>query len=328
LVEGSLRVMAQRMRLNVNLIDCRSNSSLWGERFDAPLEDLFVVQDEITAQIMNAVRVTIDQSEARASRKLDPQGLRAWQLRAQTADHYHRWNRIDMLKAIELSRRAVELAPDDAMGHAYLAGCLWAASVGGWLPAGLAGIEEALGLAQRAINLDERLALGHIVFAAVLIGLRRHDEAIAAAERAYELAPGDFSVNNQRGQTLAYAGHYEEALDWFDRALRLSPKDPGIYAIYQTRSIALFGLQRHAELVAAAQRVARQLPEWVSAHTMMSAGHVGLGQLPAATAAIDNARKLDPRLTVRRVMRQHPIRNEADAARLALFLYQAGLPES
>jgi adenylate cyclase len=80
-VEGSLRVVAQRMRLNVRLIDCVSNSSLWSERFDAPLEDLFMVQDDVSAQIMNAVRVTIDQSEARASRKLNPQSLRAWQLR-------------------------------------------------------------------------------------------------------------------------------------------------------------------------------------------------------------------------------------------------------
>jgi adenylate cyclase len=327
-VEGSLRVMAQRMRLNVNLIDCRSNSSLWSERFDAPIEDMFVVQDEITTQIVNAVRVTINRSEARASRKLDPRGLRAWQLRAQTADHYHRWNRIDMLKAIELSRRAVELAPDDAMGHAYLAGCLWAAAVGGWLPSGLAAIDEALRLARQAINLDETLAMGHTVMAAVLTGLRRHDEAIAAAERACELAPGDFMVNNQRGQTLAYAGRYDEALRWFDRALRLNPRDPGIYSIYQTRALASFGLHRYAELVAAAQRVARQLPDWVSAHTMMAAGYVGLGQLQQAAAAIENARKLDPRLTVQRVMRKHPIRDEADAARLAGFLQQAGLPES
>ena len=118
------------------------------------------------------------------------------------------------------------------------------------------------------------------------------------------------------------------ALRWFDRALRLSPKDPGIYSIYQTRSIALFGLQRYDELIAAAQRLSRQLPEWVSAHTMMAAGFVGLGQLPQAALAIDHARKLDPRLTVRRVMRQHPLRIEADAARLAAFLQQAGLAES
>ena len=69
-VEGSLRVMAKRMRLHVTLIDCRTHGSLWSERFDAPVEDLFVVQDEITAQIMNSMRVTIGQSEARTIRRL------------------------------------------------------------------------------------------------------------------------------------------------------------------------------------------------------------------------------------------------------------------
>jgi adenylate cyclase len=327
-VEGSLRVVAQRMRLNVRLIDCRTNSSLWSERFDAPVEDLFVVQDEITAQIMHAVRVTIDRSEAQASRRLDPQSLRAWQLRVQAMDRFHRWSRADMLEAIELSRRAVALAPDDADGQANLAFCLWGASMGGWLPSGRAAIEEALQRAQRAVNLDERLALGHNALATVMIALRRHEEAIDAIERAYELAPGDFTINHQRGQMLAYAGRYEESLQWFDRALRLSPKDRGVYSIHQIRSIALFGLERYDELIAAAQRLSRQLPEWVSAHTMMAAGFVGLGQLPQATQAIDQARKLDPRLTVRRVMRQHPLRIEADAARLAAFLQRAGLAES
>ncbi len=327
-VEGTLRVMAQRIRLNVGLVDCRTNSSLWNERFDAPVEDLLVVQDEITARIMNSIRVTIDQSEARTSRKLTTQSLHAWQLRVQATDSFYRWNRVDMLKAIELSRRAIALAPDDAASHAYLATSLWAAAVSGWIPSGRAATEEALHMAQRSINLNEALAIGHVVMASVLIGMRRYDEAIAAAERGRELAPGDFGAVSQVGQTLAFAGRYEEALPPLDRALRLSPKDPMIYWVHQSRSIALFGLERHAELIAAAQRVSRQLPEWVYAHTMMVAGFMALGQEEQARRALDSARKLDPALTVRRVMRRQPLRDEAAAARFAGFLKAAGLAET
>ena len=150
--------------------------------------------------------------------------------------------------------------------------------------------------------------MGHNVMAVVLIALRRHDEAIAAAERGYELAPGDFSVNNQRGQTLAYAGRYEEALPWFDRALAAEPEGP----------VHLLGLPDAFDRVCSA---CSATPKWLplrsecrgscpngsSAHTMMAAGYIGLGQLPPGHTAIDNARKLDPRLTVRRVMRQPPV---------------------
>lgn len=327
-VEGTLRVMAQRIRLNVGLVDCRTTSSLWSERFDAPVEDLLVVQDEITARIMNSIRVTIDQSEARAIRKLTPQSLRAWQFRVQAADHFYHWNRVDMLQAIELSRRAIELAPDDAASHAYLATSLWAAAISGWMPSGRAAIEEALQMAQRSVNLNEALAIGHVVLASVLVGLRRYDEAIGAAERGLELAPGDFGATSQVGQTLAFAGRYEEALPYLDRALRLSPKDPMIYWVHQSRSIALFGLERHAELIAAAQRVSRQLPEWVDAHTMMVAGFMALGQADQARQALDSARKLDPALTVRRVIRRQALRDEAAAARLAGLLRAAGLAEA
>ena len=327
-VEGTLRVMAQRLRLNVGLVDCRTNSSLWSERFEAPVEDLLLVQDEITARIMNSIRVTIDQSEARASRKLTPERLRAWQLRVQATDRFYRWNRSDMLQAIELSRRAIELAPDDAASHAYLATSLWAAALSGWMPAGRAAIEEALQMAQRSVNLNEALAIGHVVMASILVGMRRYDEAIGEAERGRELAPGDFGATSQVGQTFAFAGRYDEALPYLDRALRLSPKDPMIYWVHQSRSIALFGLERYAELIAAAQRVSRQLPEWVDAHTMMVAGFMALGQADQARQALDRARKLDPALTVRRVMRRQPLRDEAAAARLAGFLRAAGLAET
>jgi len=327
-VGGSLRVVEQRMRLHVSLVDCRSHVSLWSERFDAPLEDLFVVQDEITAQILHAVRATIGRSEARSSRRLTPQSLQAWQLRAQTYDHYRRWNRTEMLLALELSRRAVELAPNEADGYANLAACLWGAAISGWLPSGAPAMEEALAMATRAINLDEALPKAQYCMATVLLGVGRHDEAIAAAERARELGPADFGANNMLGQALAYGGRYEEALPYFERALRLSPKDPLLFSVYQSRSIAQFGLGRYPELVADAQRVARQLPEWVEAHTLLAAGLVGLGRLEQATQAIDSARKLDERLSVRRVMRRHPIRKEEDAARLAAFLRDAGLVEA
>ena len=326
-LEGHLRVTAQRMRLQVTLVDCRTHASLWSERFDSPVEDLFAVQDEITARIMNSIRVAIGQSEARTSRKLTPQGLQAWQLRAQASELFYRWNRDEMVQAIEMSRHAIQLEPDNATGYAMLATGLWAGAVSGWMPSGTAAIEEALQMALRAINLDEALAHGHNILASILIGLRRYDEAIAAGERAYELAPGDSVAISQVGQTLAFAGRYDEALPYLDRALRLSPKDPMIYWVYQSRSIALFGLARYEEMITAAQRVSRQLPQWVDAHTMMTAAYAALGKMDQAALSLANAITLDPRMTVRRVMRRQPMRDEEAAARLAGFLRMAGLAE-
>ena len=325
-LEGTLRVVAERLRLNVSLVDCESSGTLWSERFDSAIEDLRAMPDEVTARIINSIRITIDRSEVHASRKLDAHRLRAWHLRAQALDLFYRWNRSEMLKAIELSRRAIDLSPGDAEGYSILAFALWAAAVSGWMTAGRTAIEEALALAIRAINLDEGLCRGHVVMSLVLGGLSRHDEAIAAAERACEVAPSDFGANNALGQALAYRGRYEEAISCFDRAVRLSPRDPLIYAAYQYRAIALFGLARYEEVIAAAQRVSRQLPEWVEAHTMLAAGFMGLGDREQAVRAIGDAIRLAPRLTVHRAMRRHPLANTKDAARLSRFLHDAGLP--
>jgi adenylate cyclase len=326
-LEGGMRIVAQRMRLNVRLIDSQAHDTLWSERFDAPMDRLFDIQDEITAQVMNAVRAKVGQSLARESRRLHPQSLQAWQLRAQLIDHFYRWNRVDMLEAKALSRRIIELAPAEAEGHARLAVCLWAESISGWSSSGSAAIEEAMRSVTRALNLDAGSSYPYVALALLLTAQRRHDEAIVAAERACELAPGDFSATCQAAQALAYAGRYEEALPRFDLALRLSPKDPLLYTVHQVRAMALFGQQRYAEMVGALQRVSQQLPEWIEAHTLMAVGFVGLREPEQAGNAIANALRLDPRLTVRRVMRRHPLAIEADVARLAGFLRAAGLAD-
>lgn len=94
--------------------------------------------------------------------------------------------------------------------------------------------------------------------------------------------------------------------------------------MYQPRSI---GLRRYEDLIASAQRVARQFPEWVQSHVMIAAGFAGLGKMEQASQALDEARELDPRLTAQRVMRRQPMRVEADALRMAGFLRAAGLAE-
>jgi len=326
-LEGGIRIVAMRMRLNVRLIDSQAHDTLWSERFDAPMDRLFDIQDEITAQVMNAVRAKVGHSLARESRRLHPQSLQAWQLRAQATDRFYRWNRADMLEATALCRRMIELAPAEAEGHAWLAACLWAESMIGWARSGSEAIEEAMRSVKRAVNLDSGSSTAYVSLALLLTAQRRHDEAIVAAERACELAPSAFNANTQAAQALAYAGRYDDALPRFDLALRLSPKDPALYTVHQVRAIALFGKQRYAEMVGALQRVSQQLPEWIEAYTLMAVGFVGLSRPEQAADAIAHALRLDPRLTVRRVMRRHPLAIEADAARLAAFLRAAGLAD-
>jgi TolB-like protein/thioredoxin-like negative regulator of GroEL len=326
-LEGGMRIVAQRMRLNVRLIDSQAHDTLWSERFDAPVDRLFDIQDEITAQVMNAVRAKVGQSLARESRRLHPKSLQAWQMRAQAIDHFYRWNRVDMFEATALCRRVIESAPGEAEEYAWLAACLWAESMSGWASSGSAAIEEAMRSVTRAVNLDAGSSAAYVSLALLLTAQRRHDEAIVAAERACELGPSDFNANTQAAQALAYAGRYADALPRFDLALRLSPKDPLLYNVHQVRAIALFGQQRYAEMVGALQRVSQQLPEWIEAHTLMAAGFIGLGQPEQAVEAIANALRLDARLTMRRVMRRHPLAIEADAARLAAFLREAGLAD-
>jgi len=325
-LEGSVRRAGNRLRITGQLIETATGRHIWADRWDCELADIFQTQDEITARIENAIGDALVRTEAGRISRLGRVNIQAWQLRIQAWEGFHRWHRQGCLRGVELGREAIRLDPHESDGYVATAVCLYVLALSGWAASGREAMNEAVSLLSRAINLDADNAMAYSMLGVALLAVGRHDEAVSQVKRGSELAPGSYYAAVCSGIVLGYCGEPQESLKSFATAVRVSPRDPRIYATYQSKCAALFVLDRLDEVVSAAQRVMRLLPDWPEALTMQAAALAKLGRTDDARHAIESLLGLDARYSVRRALRRHPYREVADRDKLANALMQAGLP--
>ena len=323
-LEGSVRRAGNRLRTTGQLIEATTGVHIWADHWDSELADIFDLQDQITARIDNAIGGTLITTEANRVRKSGQANIQAWQLRVQAWDGFNRWDREGCLHGVELGRQAIELDPDESDGYTVTALCLYAIASSGWTTAGQAAMSEALALSSRAVNLHAGNAVAHSTLGITLLSFDRHDEAVSHVKRGSELNSGSYYTSLSTAMTLGYCGEPQESLNWFETTLRVNPRDPRIYSAQQSMCVPLFALDRYDEVVRAAQRVMRQIPNWTEAFTMQAAAFAKLGRLDEARAAVESLRRIDPQYSVRRALRRHPYRDATDRDKLADALRQAG----
>jgi TolB-like protein/Flp pilus assembly protein TadD len=324
-LEGSVRGAGDRLRITGQLIDTATGSHVWADRWDCGLADVFQTQDEITARIENAIGDALVRTEAGRIAYRGRANIQAWQLRIQAWEGFHRWHREACLRGVELGREAIRLDPAESDSYAVTASCLYVLAMSGWASSGREAIDEAISLLSRAINLDAEHAMAYTMLGVCLLSIGRHDEAVSQVNRGSELAPGSYYAAVGRGIVLGYSGEPDESLRSVATALRVSPRDPRIYATYQARCAPLFVLDRFDEVVSAARYIMRLLPDWPEGLTMQAAALAKLGRADDAHDAIGLLLGLDPQYSVARALRRHPYRDLADREKLAAALMQAGL---
>jgi adenylate cyclase len=285
LLEGNVRRMGERVRINVRLIDAANGGNAWADRFDRDLSDLLALQDEIVDEVVAAIEPAMLRTEAaQAGRKhlrdytaLDCFYRGMWHLNRISEEGYH--------EALALFREAITRDPELPFGYIGLARILYgAATIYGWSKEPQADLEAARKAALTAIRLDARDASAHYALAGAALYLGRHDEALDAARKAVALNP-NFALGYTRlGNVLMYLGRADEAVEAIERSLRHSPFDPQRSAILGSLALAHYQARNYAEAAAQA-RAALQLgnPHAVS---MLAGSLAQQGELDAARALL------------------------------------------
>ena len=324
-LEGSVRRAGNMLRITGQLIETATGNHIWADRWDCGITDIFETQDEITARIQNAIGGVLVRTEAGQASRSGQANIQAWQLRMQAWEGFHRWDRQGLLRGVELGRKAILLDPHESDGYVATASCLYSLSLSGWATSGRDAMAEAIALLSSALNLDADHSLAHAMLGVALLGVGRHDEAVSQVKRGSELAPYSYYESVCSGIVLGYCGEAQDALTWFETAIRVSPRDPRIYATYQSQCAPLFALDRYDEVIRGAQHVMRRLPTWTEAFTMQAAAYAKLSRIEDARLAVEGLLRLDARYSIRRALRRHPYRNRGDREKFAGALMQAGL---
>ena len=225
-LEGSARRSGNRVRVVAQLIDAESGNHIWAERYDRALEDVFVVQDEITSAVVTAIVPAVADAELGRILRKPPESLGAWEAYQRGLWHMEKLNATDQTRAKELFSRAVEL--DAAFSAAYYAlaeviireGSMFSTRP---LPE---AAEIATRLARKAveINTDDSDAWAMLAIAVLFTGNVR--EAQEHASTALLRNPNSAWAHGAKGGILLDTGYHAQARALLLTALRLSPRDP------------------------------------------------------------------------------------------------------
>jgi TolB-like protein len=284
LLHGSLRKDRGRVRVSAHMIDAGTGRHLWTERFDRPLDDIFALQDEIALNVVGAIEPNLRRAEAERVKRKRPESLDAYDLVLQAQADVYSGMPAQVTKALVLLERALALNPTYALAHAFAAMCHHCL----FLRAGLREESRAASIrhAQAAIShgQDDALAL---TFAGFSIAMDGHDRATAftALDAALAVSPSSAITYIVGGVIRGWAGEAQRAIEWGERALRLSPFDSWGWSAYHALTLGHF-YRHHYEAAANAAHIAVQLnPSHSISHMLLAASLAKLGRLEEARAA-------------------------------------------
>jgi TolB-like protein len=331
LLRGSVRRAGNRLRVTAQLIEAENGGQVWAERYDRGVGDIFAVQDEITDTIAATLEPEISAAERDRARRKPPGSLGAWELYQRGMWHLLRRNREDFTAARALFRGALSLDPAFATAHAaYAISAFWQITHAFATDAATTRA-ELLDSASLAIECDERDFLAHSAMGLAFMETNQHAKALAEHEIATTLNPNSSFAQWCFGYALNRADRPREALERFDLALRLSPRDPGAWSYQTMRASALYLLGRYDEAIAAARDATRTpLADvvWPLVHWAASLGR--LGRHEEALTVIAELRRKRPGLTIAefRAWPHNESRSAGALEKMTSGLRAAGLPEA
>jgi TolB-like protein/Tfp pilus assembly protein PilF len=328
-LEGSVRKAGNHVRITGQLIDTATGAHLWADRFDGNLENIFGLQDSVTASVVGAIAPKVEQAEIERAKRKPTGSLDAYDyyLRG-TPLFFGQMTRQSNEEALRLFNKAIELDPDFALAYARAASCYTIRKINRWMADPRQEVAEAARLARRAVDLgkDDALALAFagLVLAFVVGDL---DDGAAFVDRALSLNPNLAIAWAFSGWMNICFGEHDIAIEHEARAMRLSPLDPRLWSWQFLTALAHFYAGRYDEAVSWAEGTLRPQPNYVPALRVAAASNAQAGRLEKAQKLMARLRQLDPVLRISNLADIMPLRRREDFARYEEGLRKAGLPE-
>jgi adenylate cyclase len=316
-VQGSVRRAGNIVRLSAQLADARSGLTLWGERYDRVIDNLFATQDEISETIVSTLAGQLEEEAAAAASRKRTENMEAYDFLLRGVHLARALDPASAAAALAMFEKSLALDPDYALALAWFALMklrLWA-----WEP-GSYSLRELLAPAQRALALDPSESWCHLVFGQIMMYRGQLVEAEHHHQRAHELNPLDAHVIALRAPLAVYLGKPDEGEYWARRAMQLNPRYPDWYVT--NLGLALYGLGRYEDAIAVYAKVAA--PQ-VGILAALAACHAQTGDTVAASTTRERLLELAPSFSTRRFVESKPYRHERDRTHLLEGLEKAGL---
>jgi len=313
-----------KIRITAQLIDALNGHHLWAKRYDRNLSDIFALQDEITKEIITAMRVKLTVGEQARAFARGTNNLEAYLKSLQANELVHQINPESNALAKQLAEEAVALDPEYAwacfvLGRAHMMDV--------WVRASKSpkeSIGKSIELVKKAIVLDDTLPEAHSLLGFLYSMTRQHDEAIAQAEKAVALNPNSGWAHFIVGKTLFFAGRAEESIPEYQRAIRLNPIPPNHHLWSLGLSYAYTG--QYEKAITWCEKAVRQEPNNLLARIMMTVVYSLSGRDEEARAEAAEVLRIQPKYTLKGTEKRLTYKKKEDREKFLDALRKAGLP--
>jgi adenylate cyclase len=320
LVEGSVRKIGDRVRVTVQLIDTANDAHIWADKYDRKLDDIFAIQDEVTAAIAATLPGRVEAAQRDQLARAKPANMAAYECVLAAKVLHHRSTIADNERAQTLIGRAVALDPDYAHAHAWRACILGQAWVYSWCQDRDAVWNEIMAALDRALALDDNDADVHRILAAVNVNNNELTTARYHQERALALNPNYDLVVVQQGELLTWLGRPEEGIEWIRKAMQLNPHHPERFWSHLGK--AHFAARQYGEAIEAFMHLSTM--DSVQ-HAFAAACYGWLGDEIAAAAHLGKIRTLDPQFDLDSFIATLHYAQESDVQHIREGLLKAGI---
>jgi len=327
-LEGSVRKSSDRARITGQLIDATTGCHLWADRFDGKIDDIFDLQDQVTAGVVGAITPKLEMAEIERAKRKRTEGLDAYDYYLRGLEHFYQRTREANKEALRLFYRSIERDTNFATAYAMAAWCYSVRQANRWMDDRGAEVAETARLARRALELgrDDALVLSRAGHALVDV-VHDFDAGRHFIDRALVVNPNLASAWYASGWLRVFVGEPEMSINHFAIFKRISPLDPAMPRMRSATAFAHAFAGRYDEGVSHAEMALSENPVLHMGLRAAAMSYALAGQVQQAHKTMLRLREIDPMLRVSNLQDLTPLQRPQDIARYAEGLREAGLPE-
>ena len=320
-VEGSVRILGDSVRITAQLIDACDDHHIWAEKFDGSLASIFQLQDEVVQIIASSLASSVQNEELRKFEDSRPSSFEAYRTLLRGWQLMRRLSAETNAQARGLFQKAIKLDPEYARAHAALARTWnydWQFS---WGTNPREALTKALDCASTALELDRRDPYAHAELGFTLLFLKQQKAGMEELERALSLNPNEPDIMVELSTAFTYCGRPDEAIELVKRAMRLNPYYPDQYLWYI--GDAYFAQRRYQDVVNTLIRMTN--PSLGS--RLLAASYAYLGWTSEAKFWAQRVLRYQPDFTISDWIEKLPETDRAENEHFADGLRKSGLPD-
>ena len=327
-LEGSIQISGNKIRVTAQLIDAINGEHLWTERYDKAFTDIFKLVDDITFNIISETQSEIVGESPGDPREGGTENLEAWLLYQKAQKYGRNQTEEENHKAMELFEQALEKDPGFVNARVGQGWKVWHAGLKGYTETPDEALKEAEAIAQRLVKDYPNNVEVNGLMIAVHMTNREFPEALALAQKNVEIDPNSAKTNADLAWVLLSNMQPDKAIYQFEKAMRLDPYYPPWYLNVMIRSYVLAGRYDEAKL-AIQQQLQRSPGNFFNgqAHLNLAVVYSKLGEPEQAQIELAKAIEIWPKNTISFVRREVDCTDQSFVADYFQTLQQLGLPE-